>query len=324
MADVMSFESFGGAEQLRLNDIPVGEPAEGQVRLRQFAVGVNPLDISQRRGEVKIPLPSGIGLEGAGVVEAVGRNVTNVQVGDRVAYATGPIGSYAAVRLYPAERLIKLPSDMSFEAAASILFKGITAQYLLKTTYPVTRGTNVLLYGAAGGVGQVMASWARHLGANVIGVVSKELSVERARAAGCNHVFVFDSETLVANVLDATGGKKVDVVYDPIGKQTFDTSLDCLRTRGLMVSYGISSGVPDPVAVGTLNAKGSLYLTRPSLMAHTATVEAYQERAADVLDAIAKGIIKANVSKTYTLKEAAKAQQDIENGQSKGSVVLLP
>lgn len=324
MADVMSFESFGGAEQLRLNDIPVGEPAEGQVRLRQFAVGVNPLDISQRRGEVKIPLPSGIGLEGAGVVEAVGRNVTNVQVGDRVAYATGPIGSYAAVRLYPAERLIKLPSDMSFEAAASILFKGITAQYLLKTTYPVTRGTNVLLYGAAGGVGQVMASWARHLGANVIGVVSKELSVERARAAGCNHVFVFDSETLVANVLDATGGKKVDVVYDPIGKQTFDTSLDCLRTRGLMVSYGISSGVPDPVAVGTLNAKGSLYLTRPSLMAHTATVEAYHERAADVLDAIAKGIIKANVSKTYTLKEAAKAQQDIENGQSKGSVVLLP
>jgi NADPH2:quinone reductase len=324
MIDVVRLESFGGAEQLHLDSIQVGEPAEGQVRLKQHAVGVNPLDISQRRGEVKIPLPSGIGLEGAGVVEAIGPNVTNVKVGDRVAYATGPIGSYAAVRLYPAERLVKLPDSVSFEEAASILFKGITAQYLLKTTYPVSKGTNILLYGAAGGVGQLMASWAKYLGANVIGVVSKEASVERARAAGCDHVFVFDSATLAANVQEVTGGNKADVVYDPIGKQTFDTSLDCLRVRGLMVSYGISSGVPEPIAVGTLNAKGSLYLTRPSLLAHTATTEAYQERAADVLDAIAKGIIKANVSKIYPLNEASKAQQDIENGHSKGSIVLVP
>lgn len=324
MIDVVRFESFGGAEQLHLDNIQVGEPSDGEVRLRQHAVGVNPLDISQRRGEVKIPLPSGIGLEGAGVVEAIGPNVTNVQVGDRVAYATGPIGSYAAVRLYPAGRLVKLPNNVSFEEAASILFKGITAQYLLKTTYPVVKGTNILLYGAAGGVGQLMASWAKHLGANVIGVVSKETSVARARAAGCDHVFVFDSATLAKNVQEVTGGKKADVVYDPIGKQTFETSLDCLRVRGLMVSYGISSGVPDSVAVGTLNAKGSLYLTRPSLMAHVATVETYQERAADVMDAIAKGIIKAHVSKTYPLKEAAKAQQDIENGLSKGSIVLVP
>lgn len=324
MNDVVRFETFGDAEQLHLHNIEIGEPAEGQVRLRQYAIGVNPLDISQRRGEVPIPLPSGIGLEGAGVVEAVGPNVTSVQVGDRVGYATGPIGSYAAIRLYPAERLVKLPNDVSFEEAASILFKGITAQYLLKTTYPVVKGTNVLLYGAAGGVGQLMASWAKHLGANVIGVVSKETSVARARAAGCDHVFVFDSATLAKNVEEVTGGKKADVVYDPIGKQTFATSLDCLRVRGLMVSYGISSGVPDPVAVGTLNAKGSLYLTRPSLMAHAATAEAYQERAADVLDAISKGIIKAHVSKTYPLKEAAKAQRDIERGHSKGSIVLIP
>jgi NADPH2:quinone reductase len=324
MVDVVRLVSFGDAEQLLLGDIQIGAPAEGQVRLRQYAVGVNPLDISQRRGEVKIPLPSGMGLEGAGVVEAIGPSVLNVQVGDRVAYATGPIGSYAAARLYPAERLIKLPDNVSFEEAASVLFKGITAQYLLKTTYAVTKGTNILLYGAAGGVGQLMASWAKHLGANVIGVVSKESSVERARAAGCDHVFVFDRESLAANVQAATGGQKVDVVYDPIGKQTFDTSLDCLRTRGLMVSFGISSGVPDPVAVGTLNAKGSLYLTRPSLLAHTATSEAYQERATDVMSAIAMGIIKPNVSKTYPLKQAAEAQRDIENGHSKGSVVLVP
>ncbi|MGE7990299.1 quinone oxidoreductase family protein [Pseudomonas sp. NPDC089554] len=324
MVDIVRLESFGGAEQLLLGSTHVGEPAEGQVRLKQYAVGVNPLDISQRRGEVKIPLPSGLGLEGAGVVEAIGAGVTNVNVGDRVAYATGPIGSYAAVRHFPAERLVKLPEDISFEEAAAVLFKGITAQYLIKTTYPVTQGTNILLYGAAGGVGQLMAAWAKHLGANVIGVVSKQASVERARAAGCDHVFVFDSATLAANVQAATDGKKADVVYDPIGKQTFDTSLDCLKVRGLMVSYGISSGVPDPVAIGTLNAKGSLYLTRPSLVAHTATAEAYQERAADVLDAVAKGIIKAHVAKTYPLKDAGKAQQDIEQGHSKGSIVLIP
>ena len=324
MGDVIRFESFGDAGQLHLESAQVGEPAQGQVRLKQHAVGVNPLDISQRRGEVKVPLPSGIGLEGAGVVEAVGPDVTGFRVGDRVAYATGPIGSYAASRLFPAERLVKLPESLRFEEAAAVLFKGITAQYLLKTTYPVTKGTNILLYGAAGGVGQIMASWAKHLGANVIGVVSKEASIERARAAGCDHVFVFDCATLAANVQEATGGKKVDVVYDPIGKQTFDTSLDCLKVRGLMVSYGISSGVPDPVAVGTLNAKGSLYLTRPGLAAHVATAESYQERAKDVIDAIAKGIIKAHVSKTYPLKDAGKAQEDIEQGHSKGSIVLIP
>ncbi|MBZ9780372.1 quinone oxidoreductase [Pseudomonas sp. REP124] len=324
MSDVVRFEDVGSADQLQLVKIEVGEPGEGEVRIEQHAVGVNPLDISQRRGEVKIPLPSGIGLEGAGVVAAVGPNVSNVKVGDRVAYATGPIGSYAASRLYPAERLVKLPDSVSFEEAAAVLFKGITAQYLLKTTYPVGRGTYVLLYGAAGGVGQLMASWARHLGAVVIGVVSKESSVERARAAGCEHVFVYDSATLAANVLEATGGRKADVVYDPIGKLTFDTSLDCLKVRGLMVSFGISSGVPDPVAIGTLNAKGSLYLTRPSLAAHVATADAYQERAADVLDALVKGIIKAHVATTYALKDAAKAQQDLENGHSRGAIVLVP
>lgn len=324
MVDVVRFESFGDADQLHLDNAQVGEPAEGQVRLKQHAVGVNPLDISQRRGEVKIPLPSGIGLEGAGVVEAVGPNVTNVKVGDRVAYATGPIGSYADTRLFPSERLVKLPENVSFEEAAAVLFKGITAQYLIKTTYPVTKDTNILLYGAAGGVGQLLASWAKHLGANVIGVVSKEASIERARAAGCDQVFVFDSATLPAKVYEFTGGKKADVVYDGVGKPTFETSLDCLRVRGLMVSYGITSGVPDPIAIGTLNAKGSLYLTRPSLMAHVATAETYQERAADVLDALSQGIIKAHVSKTYPLKDASKAHQDIEQGHSKGSIVLIP
>lgn len=324
MVDVVHIQRFGDIEQLCVKDIQVGEPTEGQVRLKHYAIGVNPLDISQRRGEVNISLPSGLGLEGAGIVEAVGPNVTNVRVGDRVAYAMGPIGSYAGARLYPAERLVVLPETMSFEKAAAVLFKGLTAQYLLKTTYPVTSGTTVMLYGAAGGVGQLMASWAKHLGALVIGVVSKESSIQRARAAGCDHVFVFDSMTLATNVQAVTGGRKADVVYDPIGKLTFATSLDCLRVRGLMVSFGITGGVPDPVAIGTLNAKGSLYLTRPSLAAHTATVAAYQERAADVLDAVEKGIIKPHVAKTYPLKEVAKAHNYIENGCASGSIVLMP
>ncbi len=263
MPSRITLNANGGPEVLRLEQVQAQQPGPGEVWLEQAAIGVNPLDLGQRSGAVPIPLPSGLGLEGAGVVAALGPGVSGLAPGDRVAYATGPLGAYASARLYPAERLLKLPDRLAFEDAAALLFKGITAHYLLHATYPVGPGTRILLYGAAGAVGQLMAAWARHLGAWVIGVVSKAESVERARAAGCDEVLVFDAASLAAQVAELTAGRKVDVVYDPIGRATFEASLNSLRPRGLLVSFGATSGVPPAVEVATLNAKGSLFLTRP-------------------------------------------------------------
>ncbi|MBB4862192.1 NADPH2:quinone reductase [Pseudomonas nitritireducens] len=324
MINRISLDVFGGPEVLRLDQAERQRPGPGEVWLEQAAIGVNPLDLSQRSGAVKIALPSGLGLEGAGTVAAIGAGVDNLQLGDRVAYATGPLGAYASARLYPAQRLVKLPDAVSFEAAAAVLFKGITAQYLIKSTWPVGPGSRVLVYGAAGALGQLLVPWARHLGAFVIGVVSKAASVERARAAGCNEVLVFDAGTLAGQVLEITAGQKVDVVYDPIGRATFDASLDCLRSRGLLVSFGMASGVPPAVEVATLNAKGSLFLTRPSLAAHTATVEEYQQRAQDVLQAVVQGIIQPRVWRRYPLAEVAQAHADLQDGRSEGAIVLIP
>ncbi|MCX2546273.1 quinone oxidoreductase [Pseudomonas sp. COW5] len=313
----------GEPQIIQFEHAKVQAPGPGEVWLEQFAIGVNPLDLSQRSGAVPLALPSGLGLEGAGRVVATGADVTNVLVGDRVAYATGPIGAYASARLYPADRLVKIPDSLSFEDAA-VLFKGITAQYLLKSTYPVGPGSTVLIYGAAGALGQIMVPWARHLGAFVIGVVSSAESVERARLAGCDEVLVFDAATLAQSVIDITIGGKVDVVYDPIGRVSFEASLNCLRPRGLLVSFGMSSGAPMPVEISTLNAKGSLFLTRPSLAAHTATPEEYQQRAKDVLQAIDAGIIRPNVGRRYPLSEAAQAHADLHRGGLSGAVVLVP
>jgi NADPH2:quinone reductase len=257
-------------------------------------------------------------------VAAVGPGVANIAVGDRVGYATGPLGAYASARLFPAERLVKLPDPLGFDEAAAVLFKGITAQYLLKTTYPVAPGTRVLIYGAAGALGQLMCAWARHLGAFVMGVVSRQGSVERAKAAGCDVVFVFDPATLPGQVLEATQGRKADVVYDPIGRTTLVASLDSLRLRGLMVSFGATSGAPAPIEVGTLNAKGSLFLTRPSLAAHTATAVEYQERAQDVLRAVATGILQPRVWHRYALADVGAAHADLEQGRSQGAIILTP
>ncbi|WP_448681755.1 quinone oxidoreductase family protein [Pseudomonas nicosulfuronedens] len=320
----IAFHAFGGPEVLQLEQTRAQQPGPGEVWLEQAAIGVNPLDLSQRSGAVKVPLPSSLGLEGAGTVAAIGKDVTHVQVGDRVAYATGPLGAYASARLYPAERLVKLPDSVGFEEAAAVLFKGITAQYLLKTTGAVGPGSRVLIYGAAGAVGQLMVPWARYLGAFVIGVVSKSQSVERARAAGCNEVLVFDAQALAGQVYAITGGQKVDVVYDPIGRASFEASLDCLRPRGLLVSFGMASGAPPAVEVATLNARGSLFLTRPSLAAHTATTEEYQQRARDVLQAVADGIIQPRVWRRYPLAEAARAHADLQEGRCEGAIVLTP
>jgi NADPH2:quinone reductase len=324
MAAAIRFSEAGEPEVLQVETLEPQAPGPGEVWLEQEAVGVNFLDVTQRKGAVPLALPSGLGLEGAGRVAAVGSGVSNVQVGDRVAYATGPIGSYASGRLYPAERLVKIPDELSFEAAAAVMFKGITAQYLIKATYPVGPGTTMLLYGVAGGLGEIMAPWAKHLGARVIGVVSRQASVEKARALGCDAVLVFDPQTLAAQVRELTDGKGVDVVYDPIGRISFEASLDSLRPRGLLVSFGASSGAPSAVEMATLNAKGSLFVTRPSLAAHTTTHAEYQQRAQDVLAAVAQGIITPRIWRSYPLAQAATAHADLQAGRSSGAIVLKP
>jgi NADPH:quinone reductase len=324
MVSAIRLTQTGGPEVLVLEAVEPTELGAHEAWIEQEAVGVNFLDVTQRKGAAPIPLPGGLGLEGAGRVTAVGSAVTNVTMGDRVAYILGPLGAYASGRLYPAERLVHLPDTLSFEDAATVLFKGITAQYLLKSTYPVGPGTVVLLYGVAGGLGQIMAPWAKHLGAFVIGVVSKEASIERARALGCDAVLVWGACDLPAEVATLTNGRKADVVYDGIGRDTFGASLDSLRPRGLLASIGASTGAPPPIEVGTLNAKGSLFLTRPSLAAHATDIAEYRERAQDVFAAVAAGIIKPSAWKTYPLADAAGAHAALESGASAGPILLKP
>jgi NADPH2:quinone reductase len=313
----------GAPTVLNIEQIDAPPPGPGEVRLDQEAIGVNYLDVTQRNGSVKIPLPSGLGLEGAGRVVEIGSAVSHVQLGDRVAYALGPIGSYASSRLYPADRLIRIPDTMDFAEAASLFFKGLTAQYLVKSTFPVTVGTTILLYGAAGPVGQIIASWAKHLGATVIGVVSRATSIERALSAGCDTVLVWGKDKIVEEVCAITDGRMVDVVYDGIGRITFETSLDSLRTRGMMVAIGASSGAPHPVSVSSLNKK-SLFLTRPGLAAHIAETAEYQDRARDLLDVVARGIVKPTVGQRFALEQAAQAHAVLEHGHAGGAIVLIP
>ncbi|MHA6688764.1 quinone oxidoreductase family protein [Mesorhizobium sp. A556] len=314
----------GGPDVLHATEIDAVAPGPNEVVIDHKAIGVNYLDITQRNGAVKIPLPSGLGLEAAGVVSAVGAGVTDFKVGDRAAYILGPVGAYSESRTISADRVVPLPDGVSFETAATVLFKGITAQYLLKSTYAVGQGTVVLLYGVGGALGQIMAPWAKHLGATVIGVVSKESSVDRARTLGCDDVLVWGQGDLAEKVAALTDGHKADVVYDGVGKLTFEASINSLRPRGLMVSFGASTGAPPPVEVGTLNAKGSLYLTRPGLAAHATEATEYRERAADVLDAAMTGVFSTAFWKEFPLREAAAAHEAIESGQSNGPVILRP
>jgi NADPH:quinone reductase len=323
MATAVRFDTPGAPDVLTLEETASLAPGPNEVWLEQAAIGVNFLDVTQRRGTVPVPLPSRLGLEGAGRVAAIGSEVSNVSVGDRVAYAMGQIGSYASGRLFPAERLIKLPDDLSFDDAAAVLFKGLTAQYLIKSTYPVKEGDVVLLYGAAGSVGQIIASWATHLGAHVIGVVSRETSVERAHAAGCRDVLVWGKSDVAAEVGRISNGQMADVVYDGVGRETFDASISSLKVRGMMVSFGASSGAPDPVSVGLLNKK-SLFLTRPGLAAHIGDVDEYCERAQDVLDALQRGIIRPNIWKVFPLADVVKVHDVLEHGSSEGTIVMRP
>lgn len=323
MSIAFRLERTGGPSVLDKHTLAMEEPGKGEVWIEHEAIGVNYLDVMQRKGTAPLALPGGLGLEAAGRVTKVGAGVTDVAAGDRVAYILGPAGAYSSGRRYAADRLIKLPANVSFDDAASLLFKGVTAQYLIKSTYPVTTGTVVVVYGAAGGVGQILASWGKHLGAFVIGVVSKEASVDRAQAAGCDTVLVW-SPDLAADVARVTDGAKAHVVYDGVGKDTFTASLDCLRPRGLLVSIGASSGAPPAVEMSTLNAKGSLFVTRPGLAAHATDLSEYRERAADVFAAFKAGIIKPAIWKTFGLENAAEAHQAIEDGSARGTILLKP
>lgn len=324
MDSVVRIYSTGGADVLTFDDVERRELAPNEAWIEQDAVGVNFLDVMQRNGSVPLALPCALGLEGAGIVRAVGADVSHVVPGDRVAYMLGPIGAYASARAYPADRLVRLPDAFSLDIAAAALFKGVTAQYLLKTTYPVTTGSIVLIYGAAGALGQLMVPWAKHLGACVIGVVSRRASVERARAAGCDAVFVWGEGDLPKQVSTFTQGRKADVVYDGVGRDTFETSLDCLGMRGVLASIGASSGPPPLLDVSRLNSKGSLYVTRPSLAAHASDINEYRQRVEDVLAAIDREIIKPAVWKSFPLADVRRAHEAIEFGKAAGAVILKP
>jgi len=323
MSKAIRIHAYGGPEVLKWEDVPLPEPGPGEALVRHEAIGLNFIDVYFRTGLYKVPgFPAVIGQEGAGVVTALGPDVTSVAVGDRVAYA-GPLGAYAINRVIQAERLIKLPDTVDMATAACLMLQGLTAQYLLHRTFVVKPGDTILVHAAAGGVGLLLCQWAKHLGARVIGVVSSEAKAELARQNGAAHV-VIGLAGLPAEVKRITGGAMVPVVYDSVGKDTFAASLDCLAPLGLMVSYGNASGAVPPVDVSILSAKGSLFLTRPTLSTHAAKRADLERMAADLFGVVAAGVVKAAVHQTFALQDAAAAHRALEARETTGSTVLLP
>jgi NADPH:quinone reductase len=324
MPKAIRIQQYGGPEVMKWEDVQVGDPGPGEARVRHKAIGLNYLDTYQRSGLYKIPLPSGMGNEGSGTVEAVGSGVSHVKTGDRVAYTGGPIGAYAEARNMPADRLVVLPEGISFETGAAIMLKGCTAEYLLRQTYKVKAGETILFHAAAGGVGLIACQMAKAIGATVIGTVGSDEKAKLARAHGCDHVIVYTRENFVERVKALTDGKGVPVVYDSVGKDTFMQSLDCLRPRGLMVSFGNSSGAVGPTDLGILAAKGSLYVTRPTLNTYAAKREDLVELARDLFDLVKSGKVKIEINQKYALKDAVQAHRDLEARKTTGSTVLVP
>jgi len=324
MTHAIRIHETGGPEKLIWEEIPLPAPKPGEALVRHKAVGLNFIDVYFRTGLYKAPsLPAIIGMEGAGVVEAIGEGVTEVAPGDRVAYATAPIGAYAEARCLKADRLVKLPAGVSFEQGAAMMLQGMTAAFLLRKSYPVQAGQTVLVHAAAGGVGLIMCQWLKHLGATVIGVVSTEEKAALARAHGAAHVLL-TKDDVPARVKEITGGAMLPVVFDSVGRDTFSLSLDCLAPFGMMVSYGNASG---PVAVpdlGILAAKGSLYVTRPTLATYTAKREDLVARANDLFEVVGSGVVQIRVNQSFALKDAADAHRALEARQTTGSTVLLP
>jgi NADPH2:quinone reductase len=324
MAHAIRIHAPGGPEVLKWEAIGVGEPGPGEVRLRQRAVGLNYIDVYHRSGLYKLAnLPAIIGMEGAGTVEAVGPGVTELKVGDRVAYA-GVLGAYADERLIPADRLVKLPDSIDDVTAAAMMLQGMTARYLLRETYRCTPETVLLFHAAAGGVGLIVCQWAKAIGATMIGTVGSDDKAKLARAAGCPHVINYRTEDYVARVREITGGAGCDVVYDGVGKDTFPSSLDCLKPRGLWVSFGNASGPVPPFDLQILSAKGSLYATRPTVMTYVARREDLLANASELFDVVGKGAVKIAASGTYPLREVAQAHRDLEARKTTGSIVLIP
>ena len=324
MSKAFRFHTHGGPEVLRFEDVDIGPPGPAEVRIRNVAVAINYRDVLMRRGVHAVKsLPSAIGLESAGVIDAVGRDVRGLSVGDRVAYAGMPEGSYAELRIVPAARVIPLPADIDERTAASMMIRGMTARCLLTETYKVQPGDTILIHAAAGGVGLIMCQWAKHLGATVIGTVSSEAKADIARAHGCDHPIVYTREDFAARVRDITGGEGVPVVYDSVGKATFEGSLKCLRRRGVMASFGEASGDPDPMPPRRLGALGSIYLTHPSVSNYTVTRAELLAAARDLFAMVGSGRIKIAISQTYPLRDAPRAHADIESRKTTGSIVLV-
>lgn len=299
-------------------------PADGQLQVAQEAIGVNYIDVYHRSGSYPLPLPTGIGVEGVGKVTAVGSGVAGFTVGDRIVYAGGPPGAYAAARNIPAARAVKVPDDISSKAAASLFFKGLTVEYLIRRCFKVQPKDLVLFHAAAGGVGLIASQWLKSIGANVIGTVSSEDKAKLVKANGCEHAIIYTNENFVERVKEITGGAGVSVVYDSIGADTFAGSLDCLRARGTLVSFGTASGPVPPLDLGLLGAKGSLFVTRPSIAHYTAKRDEFEVAAAAVFEVIRHGVIKPTSQTEYVLKDAPKAHQDLEARKTSGSLLLIP
>ena len=327
MSPTIRIEKQGGAEEMHLVDLPVGDPGPGQIRIRHHACGLNFIDVYQRSGVYPLPMPLSLGMEAAGVVEAVGEGVTHLKPRDRAAYASNPPGAYTTLRVMPATCVVKLPDAISFETGAAMMLKGLTAQYLLRKTLPqggLHPGDHVLFHAAAGGVGLIACQWAKALGLQLIATAGSDEKCALALAHGAAHAINYRTEDFAARVKEITGGKGVKVVYDSVGKDTFEKSLDCLRPFGLMASFGNASGVVPPFAPGLLGAKGSLYLTRQTLFTHIATREATQAMADDLFAVVVNGQVKIMIEQRYALEDVAQAHRDLEARKTTGSSILLP
>jgi len=324
MAKAIQFSRTGGPEVLELVEVEVGEPGPGEARVRNHAIGLNFIDVYFRNGLYPLPLPSGLGQEGAGVVEAVGAGVTHVKPGDRVAYAARPNGAYSELRVMPADILVRLPDEIDFETGAAMMLQGLTVQYLFRRTWPLKAGDTILFHAAAGGVGLIACQWARAIGANLIGTVGSNEKAELAKAHGAAHVINYNTEDVVQRVLEITNGAKVPVVYDSVGKDTFTRSLDCLQPLGLMVSFGNSSGAVPPFALSELVSRGSLYITRPTLQTYAAKREELEAMAADLFQMVTSGKVKIEIHQRFPLADAAQAHIALEARRTTGKTILLP
>jgi NADPH2:quinone reductase len=323
-ANAIRIHRFGGPEVLEWQAVDVPEPGEGEAQIRHTAIGLNFIDTYHRTGLYPMDLPTGLGSEASGIVEAIGPGVTDISVGDRVVYSGRPADAYSERRNFPSWQLVPVPNDISDEQAAAVFLKGLTAWYLLRRSYRVQQGDAVLLYAAAGGVGSLAGQWAAHLGATVIGIVSTDEKAELARANGCEHVIMADDADIPGTVKKLTGGEGVAAVYDSVGRDTFFASLDCLRPHGTMVTFGNSSGPVDPFAPAELARRGSLYVTRPILFDFINTRERLLHACNELFGVVANGAVRIHIGQTYALKDAAQAHRDLEARKTTGSTVLLP